>query len=206
MIPFSQRARNVTPRQLPRRSELNILSKAWSTDLLPVERNGWDSWAAASPRTDSMGTPYFMSGFNAFCGFNSARLMWGVAIRTTSPAGTGFGVGLGLMPANIAISAASGDVTIGQAAIPLFSATLPTDIAVFQISRQHNPGVSSVRFAFTGLTVFAGIGGPPSPFPSVTPYPFGILVEGQKVWVRARGQKINGKLSNIEEGEVFVAA
>ena len=60
-----------TPFQAPERSNLGVLPAAWNA-LTDGEREYWSYWALlpAQERTNSLGDPYFLSGYQAFLWIN----------------------------------------------------------------------------------------------------------------------------------------
>lgn len=75
-----------TSRQIVVRERLATLSAQWSL-LGESVRNQWDTYAAAHPRTDSLGSTVTLTGHQMFVGFNGALLNAGLATRDVPPAG-----------------------------------------------------------------------------------------------------------------------
>lgn len=55
------------------RNTLAALAVAWRSTLTTVQRAAWNAWAATLSFNDSLGTPYTISGFAAYCAANGAR-------------------------------------------------------------------------------------------------------------------------------------
>jgi len=97
-----------TARQLAQRAILSQVSQAWRA-ATAVQRANWIAWATSHPVTDVFGDSLVLAGNAAYCKINGDRLTLGLALsddvlpdpETPPPAATG-----------VAISAASGDVTV----------------------------------------------------------------------------------------------
>lgn len=74
--------------QLTARTRLNNLAVAWRA-LTSVQRASWDTYAAlpAQQLTNSLGDPYFVSGFNWYVTTQINLQHIGAAATTTAPAG-----------------------------------------------------------------------------------------------------------------------
>ena len=75
-----------TSRQIAVRERLATLSAQWS-GLSDFQRLQWDTYAAAHPRTDSLGSTISLTGHQMFVGFNGALLNAGLPTITVPPAG-----------------------------------------------------------------------------------------------------------------------
>lgn len=75
-----------TTRQQIVRSYLPILTEAWRL-LSSANKTAWDTWFAdpAQERTNSLGEPYYLSGYQGFISYGSNRLQFGLALNTAAP-------------------------------------------------------------------------------------------------------------------------
>lgn len=66
------------------RSILQTLSAAWR-GLSTTNQTAWDNWAALNPAINPLGSSFFRTGHQAYCGLNSRLLLAGVARVDTAP-------------------------------------------------------------------------------------------------------------------------
>lgn len=77
--------RRVRTTQPQNRSILGFLSREWGT-LTNDQRTGWKQYANDNPGTDKFGTPFIMSGINAYTKLNSGALrLYGIGNLQTLP-------------------------------------------------------------------------------------------------------------------------
>jgi hypothetical protein len=91
---FRARAIPVNPnteRQGIARENLATAVAAWTNTLTVGERQGWDSYAAATPVTDVLGDQLILSGQQFFTRNTTTRLVAGLPIITTAPITAGLG-------------------------------------------------------------------------------------------------------------------
>lgn len=74
------------------RNTLKTLATAWSETLTQAQRDGWAVYAATLTFTNSLGTPYTISGFDAYVAANGARIVGGLSRVDAPPAVGGFAV------------------------------------------------------------------------------------------------------------------
>jgi hypothetical protein len=73
-------------RQTTVRANLSRYGTAWRA-LSSAQRADWDAWAAdpAQERTNPLGEPYYLSGWQAFCSINQCRAQTAQAILSAAP-------------------------------------------------------------------------------------------------------------------------
>lgn len=67
------------------RARLATNSAAWRS-LTDLQRAGWESLGGEMTRTDSLGQPYTLTGFQAYCSINGNNLAAGEAVVDDAPA------------------------------------------------------------------------------------------------------------------------
>ena len=72
------------------RATLGDLAAAWSATLSVAQRAAWAAYAATLSFTSKIGTVYTISGFNAFCAANAARMVAGLSQVNDAPTTGGF--------------------------------------------------------------------------------------------------------------------
>lgn len=75
------------------RATLGDLASAWSATLSVAQRIAWAQYAATLVYTSKIGTPYTISGFNAFVASNAARIVAGLSQINDAPTIGGFAGG-----------------------------------------------------------------------------------------------------------------
>jgi hypothetical protein len=191
-------------RQVVVRARIAVLAEYWNDTLTAAQRTAWGSYAAAVPWTNKLGETIHLSGFNMFVRSNAVVLEAGDAIVAAGPTlmqlppqDSGF---------SVALSEASG-ITV------TFTDTLDwcdedgghmaLDIGTPQnASRTFFNGPWRHHDCIDGDSVT-----PPSSPDGPTAVSCWTLTEGQRVWVRARIVREDGRLSNIfTAASVLVAA
>lgn len=72
------------------RGTLTTLAVAWSETLTQDQRDGWIAYAATLAFTSKIGTPYSISGYDAYVMCNGARMVAGLTRVDAPPAVAGF--------------------------------------------------------------------------------------------------------------------
>lgn len=71
------------------RNIMAALTAAWKNDLTDTQRSDWSIWADNSPRVNSLGDSFKMTGLQAYCANNAARLQAGLTRVDAAPASFG---------------------------------------------------------------------------------------------------------------------
>lgn len=114
--------------QVDRRSAFASLIAMWSNDLSDAQRTAWATWAANTPRLDSLGQTIILTGQNAFVGCNTLRIIAGQAPLLAAPTIFNRGEALSITgavydagpPALLDINFAYGSLTTGPGRALLF--------------------------------------------------------------------------------------
>ncbi len=191
-----------TARQAAIRTTFGFTSSIWSTFLTQDQRDSWEPYAKNVPFTNRVGDQIFLSPFNHFCRQNVARS------NASLP-----GVFLG--PTELTLPEHD----------PAFNATASADGQLLEIS--FNETLTWVSEDGAGLLVSVGLPQPPSRNFFATPYRFAdaiggdssspetspveinspwTLGTGQKIWIRARITRADGRLSTFFTTTTIVEA
>lgn len=179
------------------RNNMADTASAWGTQLDDSERQSWITYAADTPRVNSLGQQIITSGQNMFTRTNNTRLLAGLAMIKTAPAVSGLGTTptWTTAPEVLDSGAITGAVTVAASGVL-------GDLALY-ISRP----VSAGRTAAHETRRFTGIVGPPvaSVFTIAETSVFS-LSPGQKVRLTAVYLSDDGRVSAEAFVDTLVAA
>jgi len=190
-------------RQSAIRAIVANVSSRWSSVLTVAQRAAWSVFAAAIPAKNKLGEVIYLSGYNQFCKSNIAAVNAGNAIIIAAPT-------VLELPGEDTSFAATVDSGTGLISIAFDDARDWLDeVGASLIVEMGLPKAAGVNF-FGGPWRSAGaIAGndttpPTSPDTSLTaPFTTGV---GQKVWVRAKIQRADGRLSDWFRNSTIVGA
>lgn len=183
------------------RNALADLTTRWSSVLTDVQRIAWNLYASNTQMTNRLGEAIYLTGFNHFIRSNSILLREADTLVYDGP--TTFE-----LPAQDGLFA----VTISEAAQEIsvvFDVALPWvdenqgKLWIFMGSPQN-----AQRNFFGGPWKYAGSESGDSTTPPTSPVtipcPF-VATEGQRIWVYARIQREDGRLSQKFRSDIIVA-
>jgi len=199
------RTKPVNPKsdgQVEVRAVLAFLTEYWKEDLTPTQRTAWATYAAAVAWNNKLGESVHLSGFNHFLRANSFLSRFN---KTLVPAGPTV-LSLPVQDPDFSCTGGAGANQITVA----FDDTLDWDnedggYLVYYQGRPQN----ATRNFFAGpwrlLSFTAGATGVPVASPVVEAAVF-TLVEGQRVWVKARIIRADGRMGGEFSDDFIVAA
>lgn len=194
------RARSVpvnpnTARQVAVRNAVRSIAIAWDIILTQALRDAWDVYAANVSWTNKFGDAINLTGLNHFIRSNTPRVISGIARVDAAP--TDFDLGTAELELTATASEATQDLTInGQDPVedPWIGIA-----GAWQFYYMGIPQNGSRKF-FGGpyrlLTAVPGAGPPPFPVVIAGQFPF---AEGQRLWLRSRIARADGRLSEFAE-------
>jgi hypothetical protein len=179
-------------RQNTVRSAFQFLANRWSATLTPAERAGWTNYATAVPVMGKNGKSQFITGFSMFLRCNTAIFLASGSIYNPGPAV------MSLPEADptmiVTISAATQNMSVA------FNNALPwaNEANGHLLVHAGTPQLSTRNF-FGGPHRYAGkvnggVSPPTSPATIACPY---TVQAGQKVWIRCRVSRADGRLSEF---------
>lgn len=189
-----------TARQVAVRNAVRSLTIAWQVTLSQAQRNAWDVYAANVSWVNKLGQSVNLTGLNHYIRCNTPRVQNGIARVDAAP------VIFNLATAELALAATASEATqdltidgdaagawIGEAdAWQFFSMGLP-----------QNGGIGFFGGPFRQVTATPGAGPPPFPVVIAAAFPF---AAGQRIWVRSRIARGDGRLSEFAEINFLGAA
>lgn len=182
-----------TDRQVAVRNAVRSIAIAWQTVLTQVQRDAWNVYAANVDWTDVLGQSISLTGLNHYIRSNTLRVQNGIARVDVAP------VIFNLATAELELAATASEGTqdltiagdgaaawVGEAdAWQFYSMGLP-----------QNGGIKFFNSPWRFLTAVPGAGPPPFPVVIATGFPF---AEGQRLWLRSRIARGDGRLSEFAQ-------
>ena len=193
-----------TDRQVAVRGYLQSLAINWNNTLTQAERDAWEVYAANVSWRNRLGEMVHLTGLAHYIRCNSPRLLVGLARVDTAPA-----------IQTIAIAEQELVVTASEATQQFSLAYDDTqdwcdEDGAFQavyIGLPQNPGIKFFGGPWRYITKILGdsIAPPSSPETAIdTPnWPFS---EGQRIWVRTRIGRADGRLSEFAQDDFLAGA
>jgi hypothetical protein len=173
------------------RNTLRTLSQAWSGILTQGQRDAWNAYAATLVFVSKLGTTYTISGFNAYCAANGARMVAGLSRIDAGPTLPGFDTYTPVVP------------TFQVSAHSLSVAYTNTDEWANEVGGALVVRISPTEF-FAGVTfwegpfIYAGkaVGaGTPPTSPLVVQYSAGRFTTGNQSAIAVRSVRADGRFS-----------
>lgn len=182
-----------TARQVLARNAVNSITIAWQNTLTQVQRDAWNVYAANVSWLNALGQSVNLTGLNHFIRSNALRVQNGIARVDVAP------VIFNLATAELALSAtaseATQDLTIDGNPAGAWIGE-PDAWQFFSMGLPQNSGIGFFGGPYRQLTATPGAGPPPFPVVIATAFPF---AEGQRLWVRSRIARGDGRLSEFAE-------
>lgn len=180
------------------RSALTTLVVRWTSILTSAQRSGWETWAANTPQTDSIGQTYNMTGQNAFISMNTMRIQVGLTVIDVAPI---IFAGASLTPTGpVSATAATSIISMSYNNADVWATAVGGALAIY-VGRPQNPS----KLFFDGPYRFMGrINGavvpPTSPSPITSTFAFAV---GQRIHIRARAMNANGQISGPVKSSII---
>jgi hypothetical protein len=176
-----------TAAQVAARSLLTSFAQSWRS-LTEAQRTAWNAVVDQWSTTDVFGSAVNPSGSQLYVRLNINISLAGGTPLTTPPTPTGANA-ITLLEIDAAVTGPTFDVTFAPA-------TVPADHAMFvESTSMQSPGINNANSKFRRIDTIAAAATSPADLSTEQIAKFGALVEGQKVFVRA-------KFINMLTGEV----
>ncbi|MBA7641540.1 hypothetical protein ES703_49225 [subsurface metagenome] len=189
-----------TDRQVAVRNAVRSITIAWQNTLTQVQRDAWETYADTVSWSNKFGDSVKLTGLNHYVRSNTPRVQNGIArIDAAPPPGSGLATAeLGLA---VTASEATQQLTI--------DGVVPADWQEadgWQFVFMGLPQAAGIKFfggPYKQITAIPGAGPPPFPAVVATAFPF---VEGNRIWVRTRVARGDGRLSEFAQVNFLAAA
>lgn len=189
-----------TDRQNEVRNAVRSITIAWELTLTQVQRDAWDVYAANVNWTNRLGQAITLTGLNHFIRSNTTLVQQGIARVDAAP------VIFDLAAAELALGATASEATQDISVTFDDTAVWATEAGAYQFFHVGLPQNGSRKF-FGGpyrLENFvAGVSPAVSPRVFASPFPF---AEGQRIWVRSRIARADGRMSEFAQVNFLAAA
>lgn len=182
-----------TARQVAVRNAVRAITIAWATVLTQLQRDAWDVYAANVSWVNKLGQTINLTGLNHYVRSNTPRLQNGIARVDVAP--VIFNIATAELELAATASEATQDLTInGDGA-----AAWVGEADAWQFMFMGLPQNGSIKFfggPYRQVTAVPGAGPPPFPVIIGAAFPF---AEGQRIWVKTRIARGDGRLSEFAE-------
>lgn len=189
-----------TDRQVAVRNAVRAITIAWANALSQAQRDAWDVYAANVDWLNALGQVIHLTGLNHFIRSNTPRVQNGIARVDAAP------VIFNLATAELALAATASEATQDLTINGDGAANWVGEADAWQFFSMGLPQNGSIKF-FNGpwrqLTAVPGAGPPPFPVVIAGAYPF---AEGQRLWIRSRIARGDGRLSEFAQVNFLAAA
>lgn len=189
-----------TDRQSAVRNAVRSISIAWETVLTQNQRDAWDLYAANVNWTNRLGQAMTLTGLNHFIRSNTPSVTVGVARIDDAP--VIFDIAAAELALGVTASEATGQLTTA------FDDTAPwaNEAGAMQFFYMGRPQNGSRKFFGGPWRRYArqvGTGPAVSPDVSNGVFPF---ADGQRIWVRSRILRADGRLSDFAQVNFLAVA
>lgn len=180
-----------TALQVRARNSARALSIAWENVLTQGERDAWNTYAANLVWQNRLGDPVHLTGLNHYIRSNAVNVSLGFGRIDAAP------VIFTLAAAELNLGCTGSEAT--QQLSITFDDTAPwaNEVGAFTHWYMGLPQNSGIKF-FAGpykyIVSAAGITPAVSPVAATAPFPF---ADGQRIWIRQRIMRADGRLSQF---------
>lgn len=184
-----------TDRQVAVRNYVKALAIAWANTLTQGQRDAWDLYGSVVAWTNKLGQQVFLTGLNHYLRSNTPRMQLGLARLDDAP------VIFNLATAELALGGAGAEAAQQITLTFDDTADWTTEAGGFQAFYMGAPQNGSIKFFGGPWRLLDGQfgqdapnGEPSSPRVVAPPWP---IAEGQRLWVRSRVGRADGRLSEF---------
>jgi len=190
-------------RQMAARAKLSQAAAAWRLDCSQANRDAWDVFGANVPATNKLGAVINLTGYGQFVKSNTVALNAGIPLILTGPA-------IMNLPGQDPAFAAAIDAGTGLITLTFDDALDWCDddggALIVQMGLPQSAQIGFFDGPWRGAGVIEGDSvEPPTTPDSSLSVPFEVA-DGQKVWVRAKILRADGRLSDWFQSTTTVAS
>lgn len=181
-----------TDRQVQARNATRALAIAWDQTLTAPQRSAWEQYGVNIPWTNRLGQTIFLKGINHYIRCNAPRIQFGMPRIDVAP--IIFLLATSETELAATASEATQDLTIdGDANADWIADPGSCQYYYVGIPQNASRNFFGGPWRFAGVTV---IGPPPFPVTQASPW---VFAEGQRMWLRSRVQRADGRLSEFAQ-------
>lgn len=189
-----------TARQVAVRNAMRSISIAWDLILTQVQRDAWNVYAANVSWQNRLGRTITLTGINHFIRCNVPRVVSGIARVDAAP--VIFDIAAADTALAVTASEATQDLTINGDPAGLWIGEADA-WQFYYMGLPQNGGIGFFKGPYRLLTAVPGAGPPPFPLTIAGSFPF---AAGQRLWVRSRIARGDGRLSEFAEVNFLAVA
>ena len=189
-----------TDRQVAVRNAVRSLTIAWQNTLTQPQRDAWETYGANVTWKNKLGQDVHLTGINHYIRSNTPRVMNAIAAVDAAP--TIFTLATAELELAVAASEATQDLTIDDNGAADWIGE-PDAWQFFFMGIPKNPSTKFFNGPWRQVTATPGAGPPPFPVVIAASFPF---AEGQRIWVRSRIARGDGRLSEFAQVNFLGAA
>jgi hypothetical protein len=191
-----------TTRQSVIRAILSGLSIAWGQTLTQAQRDSWNVYGANTPWLNRLGQVVHLTGQAHYIRSNAPRLQCGMTRVDAAP--TFFD--LATPEQSLGCSASEATQLLSLSFDDTASWCSEDGAAEFiQVGIPQDPGIGFFNGPWRAVTCIEGDSGAPPASPVAPASPWAIA-EGQRIWVRTRVGRADGRLSEFASYNFLCAA
>lgn len=184
-----------TARQVISRNIARSLSIAWQNTLTQDQRDAWNVYAANVSWQNKLGDTVHLTGLNHYMRSNAPRLDPLVALARLDDAPTVYTLATAELALDCSASEATQEVTCAFDDTALWAAEVGA-FQSFSFGLPKNGGIAFFGGPYRVGGSFLGVAVPAGPAVIASPFPF---AEGNRLWVRSRIGRADGRLSEFAE-------
>ncbi|MBA7664505.1 hypothetical protein ES703_72566 [subsurface metagenome] len=189
-----------TARQVLTRNAVRSISIAWQNTLTQAQRDAWGVYAANVDWKNKLGQSILLTGLNHFLRSNTPRVINGLARVDIAP--VIFNLATAELELAVTASEATQDLTVDGDLLADWVGEADA-WQFFYMGLPQNGGIGFFGGPYRLLRAVPGAGPPPFPFDAPAVFPF---AEGQRLWVRSRIARGDGRLSEFAEVNFLAGA
>ncbi|MEN6333696.1 MAG: hypothetical protein ABFE01_05505 [Phycisphaerales bacterium] len=173
------------------RADLASLSLAWSETLSDAQRAAWEAWAATLTFMSSLGTPYRISGFNAFVAANGARMVSPLTMVVPGPTTAGLDSFTSVVPT---FDDSSHTISVAYTNTDPWAREVGGGLIVRRCPLGFSAGITYYQGPFVYAGYAIGAVSPPTS-PLVITLGAGAIVTGKQYAIAVRSVRADGRYS-----------
>lgn len=191
-----------TDRQVVVRNFVRSLSIAWENTLSQADRDKWETYATNIVWQNKLGQSVLLTGLNHYIRSNVPRLQAGMSQVNSAPSIFNLGT------AELALGCTASEATQQASAAFDNSAGWATEDGAAELFYAGIPRNAAIKFfggpwRLLGSALGDSIGAPATPAVFDWAWPFG---DGQRLWLRTRITRADGRLSEFARVNFLAAA
>lgn len=189
-----------TDRQVAVRNAVRSLTIAWANTLTQGQRDAWEVYASNVNWVNKLGDAVNLTGLSHYVRSNTINVSLGFTRVDDAP------IIFNLAESELALGCTASEAT--QTLSITFDDALPwaTEVGAFQhfyLGLPQNPSIKFFGGPYRYVVSVAGEVPAVSPKAATAPFPF---AEGQRLWLRSRIQRADGRLSEFAQLNFLGAA